>query len=112
MIINKALVIALALWVGTANFAYASAKVECAGMMMSSHSNCTEKSPCQCSIQTPSNEQALPVNTEIRIQLLQAGLPIVNSEALAFINFHSINNPFESPPKQPPLYQLFSVYRL
>ena len=120
---KKALILILALWVGTANFAYASARLECASMMnrpvasvpsamaTNKHACCDSKSvPCQCSIKTPSNDLFTPVNANIEkiqlpvsLQTLSVGSSLVSTNL--FKVFSSKSHP-ESPPA------LFSILRI
>jgi hypothetical protein len=107
---RKMLILTLALWAGVSNFAYASARIECAGMM--EQSACPAAMPCQCSIQAPSSERTLPADMYVQFGPLQAGLPVVISDVTMPDHWRMKISPFESPPKHPPLYQLFSVYRI
>ena len=107
---KKALILALALWVGTSNFAYAAAQQECASM--AERHACPSSMPCQCSVQVPSNEQAAPVQIHAILEKPHVAVLSVASEAVIPVDFRFVKEPFESPPKEVPLYQLFSVYRI
>jgi hypothetical protein len=119
---KRALIITLALWTGTANFAYASARIECADMMQkgtaqtssqevkASHA-CCHSVPCQCAIEEHSNDQTTPFQTTIHIGSDIAISPASVSQA-ALPTASWTKNPSQSPPQHPPLYALFSVYRI
>ena len=110
---KKILILALALWTGTANFAYVSAKLECAAMMkLSVHACCPKQAPCQCSIQNPSNDQVAPSYSQDRLDLAPSDELAVISEISPQTSLSFEPLVFESPPKLIPFYQLFSVYRL
>ena len=111
---KKILILALALWTGTANFAYVSAKLECAVMMkLSAHACCPKQAPCQCSIQNPSNDQVAPsYYSQGRLEPVPSDELTVISKILPQTSLSLKALVFESPPKLIPFYQLFSVYRL
>lgn len=113
---RKALVLTLAFWAGISNFAYASARIECAAMMQRASCHVMTQSgaksdPCPCKIQAPTDHRALQdvfvLKTDGSSVLLD--VPAVVSElrsAAAAIS------PGHGPPSGPSLYRLFSVYRI
>ncbi len=116
---RKILVLTLALWTGMSNFAYASARLECAAMMQSAsakaaHACCPSdpSTPCQCSIKAPSDYRSVPEVFTLRVEEVPSTLPadILASLRPAVISFEVATQ--ESPPRFLPLYQLFSVYRI
>ncbi len=119
---SKILILTLAFWTGLSNFAYTSARVECAGMMqpsaavsktpISDHSCCPSKVPCECSIRTAPLHQMPPAGVQLRFDRPEAEYFKAASEAIPSESFIFAKSPFESPPKAIPLYQIFSVYRL
>ena len=110
MHMKKALILALALWAGASNFAYAAAQEECASVMR--RHACPSSMPCQCTIQAPSSEQTVPAQIHISLERPQIAVLSVNSEVIIPADVRFEKEPFESPPKEAPLYQLFSVYRI
>jgi hypothetical protein len=116
---KRILILTLALWTGTANFAYLAARVECASMMKSSvpmqkgeHSCCPAPVPCQCAIQNPSNDLALPSNTALVIEPMTEGMLLWETTISSLKEFKFEVSAFESPPTSPPLFILFSVQRI
>ena len=107
---RKMLILALALWAGTSNLAYAAAQEECASKM--ERHACPSSMPCQCAIQAPSSEQVVPTPVHTSLEKLQLAVLSVTSAVVMPADFRFAKEPFESPPKEVPLYQLFSVYRI
>jgi hypothetical protein len=120
---RKALILTLALWTGIANFAYASARLECAAMMQNmgmapagrmdaEHACCPKAVPCQCSIKTRSNDLSVPAHAhfghsnEISPSAVLSETPAVSAP----VRFE--RRAGDSPPGGPPLYALFSAYRI
>lgn len=118
----KTLVLALALWTGVSNFAYASARLECASMMQQTASSssrqvkadhsCCESTPCQCAIKQPLSQQSVPLRAVNSAFGQTAALPLSSTEAVLPASTFFITHTSESPPEHPPLYVLFSVYRI
>lgn len=120
---KKALILTLALWTGMSNFAYASARIECADMMQkgvpqassqeevkSSHA-CCHKVPCQCEIKERSNDQSAPARISVNFSNEISVAPL-DATTLTVLTAERFHNRSESPPDHPPLYALFSAYRI
>lgn len=122
---KRIFILTLALWTGTASFAYASARSECAtGMDLSAPSApvqkiqtshaCCGSSPCRCAVENGANREQAPARTAAPVASdplsAQAFVDLPSSAASTeAARFVSRSGP---PPKHPPLYELFSVYRI
>lgn len=120
---KRILVLTLALWTGLSNFAYAQARIECTDMMnkgmtqsyavqgvTASHS--CHSVPCQCAIEMRSNEQSEPSSIEIGVFRIDSAA-LISADAITAIKQSTWTHPLNfSPPEKPPLYTLFSVYRI
>ena len=108
-------ILILALWTGLSNFAYAQAKIECADMMASdkkvSQVHC-HKGGCECTMESRSKEQSEPNSVNPNVAHLGVLYGSTDNTISIFTTNRSHNFLFKSPPEKPPLYSLFSVYRI
>ncbi len=121
-LIKRISVLALVLWLGAGNVAYASARSVCASMMNQSmgspamvkgeHDCCAPKSsPCQCSIKERSNDLSVPVGSQLeRTELTAVTHVLTDHTPLVSKTVSSEALLFKSPPGS--LQTLYCVFRI
>lgn len=113
---KRALIITLAFWIGIANFAYASAQIECGDRMQfqevkSSHA-CCRTVPCECAVEGRTNNQTAPFQAMTQRPALDPPSSPLAVVEIVLPTVRRFDRRVEPSPHQAPLYTLFSVYRI
>jgi hypothetical protein len=110
-IMKKTVILVFSFWVAVGNFAYASANLECASRMQTS-SCCPSTDACDCEMKAAFEDLTIPVAVTPTHELAVSHTAVISEIILPLTTSWLPVSAFESPPKNQPLYQLFSSYRI
>lgn len=121
---KKAIILTLALWTGLSNFAYAQSRIECADRMQkgvtqscmaekkAASASCHHTTPCKCATEIRQEEQSSPVSYSDSLRM-DTSSPVIIT--ISDLSKEPAGRRSQAPfylTEKPPLYTLFSVYRI